>query len=116
MMPRDMAATPERSMEKVALASSRPPPTTSSVSPKRRSRPTRTSVRNSCPVGEECKPILRRGLDCSNPRHARVEDEIEDLALLRRVALVELADEHDSVCVGAVGDEGLRAVEDVLVA
>src|SRR5262249_39816660 len=32
------------------------------------------------------------------------------------VALVELADEHGGVRVGAIGDEGLRAVEDVLVA
>ncbi len=29
--------------------------------------PTRTSVRNSSPVGDECMPILRSGLDCSRP-------------------------------------------------
>ena len=32
-----------------------------------RSRPTRTSLRNSSPVGDECIPILRSGFDCSRP-------------------------------------------------
>ena len=67
MIPSDIAATPERSIEKVSLAPSRPPAGTSSVSPMRRSLPTRTSVRNSSPVGEECMPILRSGLLCSKP-------------------------------------------------
>ena len=49
-------------------------------------------------------------------RHARVEHEAQDLAVGGGVALVELADEDDGVGVGAVGDEGLRAVEHVLVA
>jgi hypothetical protein len=48
--------------------------------------------------------------------HPRIEDEAEDLPLARRVALVELADEHDRVGIGTVGDERLRAVEDVLFA
>ena len=39
-----------------------------------------------------------------------------DLALGGRVALVELADEHDRVGVRTVGDERLRPVEQVLVA
>ncbi len=29
--------------------------------------PTRTSFRNSSPVGEECMPIFRSGFDCSSP-------------------------------------------------
>ncbi len=67
MIPSDIAATPERSMENVSLAPSRPPDGTSSVSPMSRSRPTRTSERNSSPVGELCIPILRSGFDCSSP-------------------------------------------------
>ena len=67
MMPSDIAATPERSIENVSLAPSRPPAGTSSVSPMSRSTPTRTSSRNSSPVGELCMPILRRGLDCTSP-------------------------------------------------
>jgi hypothetical protein len=47
MIPSDMAATPERSIENVSFAPSRPPDGTSSVSPMRRSLPTRTSERNS---------------------------------------------------------------------
>ncbi len=39
----------------------------SSVSPIRRSLPTRTSSRNSSPVGDECMPILRSGFDCVRP-------------------------------------------------
>ncbi len=116
MMPSAMAATPERSMLNVALAPSRPPEATSSVSPMRRSLPTRTSERNSSPVGEECMPILRSGLDCSRPGMPASRTKRQHLALGGRVALVELADEDDRVGVGAVGDERLRAVEDVLVA
>ena len=67
MIPSAIAATPERSIENVSLAPSRPPAGTSSVSPISRSLPTRTSVRNSSPVGDECMPILRSGFDCSRP-------------------------------------------------
>ena len=67
MTPRDMAATPARSVTKLALAESRPLSSRTSVSPRRCSLPTRTSVRKSSPVGEECRPILRSGLDCSRP-------------------------------------------------
>ena len=63
-----MAATPARSVTKFPLALSRPSfPPVPSVSPSSRSLPTRTSVRKSSPVGEECRPILRNGLDCSSP-------------------------------------------------
>src|SRR3546814_18381929 len=54
-----------------------------------------------------CSSDLQR-LGLLEAGHPRVEDEGQDLALLGRVALVELADEHDRVGVGAVGDEGLR--------
>ena len=67
MIPSDMAATPERSMENVSLAPSRPPDGRSSVPPIRRSSPTRTSSRKSSPVGELCMPIFRSGLDCTRP-------------------------------------------------
>src|ERR671914_780068 len=53
-MPSAIATTPVRSIVNVDLAASRPPPpATSSVSPSRRSRPTRTSLRKSWPVGDE---------------------------------------------------------------
>ncbi len=119
MSPSDMAASPARSVTKFPLAESRPlPPRSSSVSPSRWSLPTRTSVRKSSPVGEECSPILRKGLDCSRPGHAPVEDEGQDLAVADRGvgAVVELGVEHDGVGVGPVGDERLVPVEDVLVA
>src|SRR3546814_983911 len=61
-----------------------------------------------------CSSDLQR-LGLLEAGHPRVEDEGQDLALLGRVALVELADEHDRVGVGAVGDEGLRPVQHVLV-
>ena len=64
-MPSAIAATPERSMEKVCLALERPG--ASSVSPMRRSRPACTSSKNSSPVGEECRPILRIGFDWVRP-------------------------------------------------
>ncbi len=69
IMPSAIAATPERSMTNVAFEASRPadPPNASSLSPSSRSRPTRTSSRNNIPVGDECRPILRSGFDCSNP-------------------------------------------------
>ena len=69
MMPSAIAATPDRSMTNVALLASRPPlpRNASSLSPSSRSRPTRTSSRNSIPVGDECRPILRNGFDCSRP-------------------------------------------------
>ena len=67
MMPSAMAATPDRSCWNVALAADRPPPSGVSVSPTSRSRPTRTSVRNSSPVGELCIPIFLSGFDCSRP-------------------------------------------------
>ena len=69
MMPSAIAATPERSITNVAFDASRPwlPPNASSLSPSRRSRPTRTSSRNNMPVGDECSPILRNGFDCSRP-------------------------------------------------
>ena len=68
-MPSAIAATPDRSMTNVAFEASRPlpPPYASSLSPSKRSRPTRTSSRNNMPVGDECKPILRSGFDCSSP-------------------------------------------------
>ena len=78
MMPSAIAATPDRSIENVSLAPSRPPAGTSSVSPSSRSRPARTSVRNSSPVGDECIPILRNGFDCSRPGmpESRTNDRI----------------------------------------
>ena len=69
IMPSAIAATPERSITNVAFDASRPadPPKASSLSPSKRSRPTRTSSRNSMPVGDEWRPILRSGFDCSSP-------------------------------------------------
>ena len=64
-MPSAIAATPVRSIENVSFAPERDCP--SSVSPSSRSRPTRTSDRNSSPVGDECRPIFRSGFDCSSP-------------------------------------------------
>ncbi len=68
-MPSAMAATPERSIEKVSLAPSRPPrlPSSAFSPPSRRSIPQATSVAKSSPVGEECRPILRIGLLCVSP-------------------------------------------------
>src|SRR4051794_13548155 len=65
MIPRLMAATPVRSIENASFAPSRYG--RSSVPPSSRSLPTRTSVRNSIPVGDECIPILRIGPVCSKP-------------------------------------------------
>ena len=61
---------------------------------------------------------LAEGLGLLEPGHAPVEDEGEHLALAQRrvAAVVELGVEDDGVGVGAVGDERLVAVEDVLVA
>jgi hypothetical protein len=68
MMPSDMAATPERSIEKVSLAPLFPAAAArSSLSPSRRSLPARTSERKSSPVGELWSPILRIGFDCTRP-------------------------------------------------
>ncbi len=59
---------PARSVTKFPLAESRPESfPSSSVSPSRWSLPTRTSVRKSSPVGDEWRPILEKGLDCSRP-------------------------------------------------
>ena len=59
-MPSAMAATPERSIEKVSLApeSAR----LRALPPSRRSAPAETSCRKSSRVGELCRPILRSGL------------------------------------------------------
>jgi hypothetical protein len=60
-----MAATPERSMEKVSLAPERA--RESSFPPSSRSGPTFRSCTNSSPVGDECNPILRIGFDWVRP-------------------------------------------------
>ncbi len=64
-MPSAIAATPERSIEKVALA-----PELArllALPPSRRSGPTLTSCRKSSPVGDEWTPILRMGFDWTSP-------------------------------------------------
>ena len=60
---------------------------------------------------------LAEGLGLLEPGHALVEDEGQHRTLAQRgvAAVVELGVEDDGVGVGAVGDEGLVAVEDVLV-
>ena len=117
MMPSAIAATPERSIWNVALAPSRPPAGRSSVSPMqavacrraRRRGTARRWARSACP---SCAAAwTARGRACRG--RARTDSILRSAG---RVALVELADEHDRVGVRAVGDERLRAVEDVLVA
>ena len=116
MMPSDMAATPDRSIWKVALAPSRPP--------LREVLGLADQAIAAHPdVGEEqlaggrgVHAHLAQRLALLEALHAGVEHEAEHLALRRGVALVELADEDDGVGVGTVGDERLAAVEHVLVA
>src|SRR5215211_4374666 len=80
MIPSAIAATPERSIENVSLAAARPLlAAASSDSPIRRSIPTRTSVRNSWPVGDECIPIFRSGFDCSRPGMPRSRTKLSTL-------------------------------------
>ena len=74
-------------------------------------------------VGEEehpgrrgVHPHLAHRLRLLEAGHPLLEHEREDLALGRRVALVELADEHRGVRVGTVRDERLVAVQHVLIA
>ena len=68
MIPSAMVATPIRSAVKLDRADSRPSPLRpSSDSPSSRSRPRRTSSKNSSPVGELCKPIFFSGALCVRP-------------------------------------------------
>ena len=118
MTPRDMAATPARSVTKLDLADSRPaPPPCSCLAEE--------VVPADPHVGQEelagrggVEAHLAQGLRLLEARGSRVEDEGEHRAVAHRGvrAVVELGVEHDGVGVGAVGDPGLRAVDDVLVA
>ena len=112
-MPRAMAAAPVRSVVNVFLAADRSG--TSSVSPSSRQAPTRTSARKSCPVGDECSPILRSGGDCSRPGIRSPGTKLSTFRSSGGLLSSSLQDEHDGVGVGPVGDEGLRAVQEVLV-
>ena len=113
-----MAASPARSVTKLPLAESRPlPARSSSVSPE--------ELLPAHPhVGEEqlaggggVQPHLPERLGLIETGRSLVQHEREHLAIAdRRVgSVVELGVEDDGVGVGAVGDERLVAVEDVLV-
>ena len=84
------------------------------ASPSRFSFGTWTSVNDSSAVSWACSPILSRLRPRSKPCHAALDDEEGD-ALVARVG-VGAADHDDQVGQDAVGDEGLRPVEDVVVA
>ena len=118
MMPRDMAATPARSATKLSRALWRPPPTGSSLSPRRRSAADAHVTHEDLAGRRTVLAHLahRRGLD--EPVHPAVEHEGQDLAVahLLAAAVVEFGVHHDGVGVGTVGDPGLLAVEDVVLA
>src|SRR5438067_754045 len=97
IIPRAIAATPERSMEKVALASSRPPPA-------HLLGLSQQPVAPDAHVGEEeltrrrrVQAHLAQRRRLVEARHPPVEHEVEDLPLGGRVPFVELADEDDGV-------------------
>ena len=119
MIPSDIAATPSALGDEAGLARcpARRRLAWSSVSPSSRSRPSRTSSKNSSPVGRGVEAHLAERLALREAGHAGVEDEGEDLAVAgRRRAVVELGVDDDGVGVRTVGDERLLAVEHVAVA
>src|SRR3954452_16376848 len=135
MIPRAIAATLARSEEKVARAASRapaaeaagapppagepPPPPPTGGRAARRPGIAQDGVTADEPVdphahvlkeqlasGRRVQAHLAQRGRLLEPRHPPVEDERQDPALpQRRLAVVQLADEHGGVGVRAVGDE-----------
>ena len=58
---------------------------------------------------------LSQGLGLGEALHARIQHELQDGPLLGRIALIQLADEHDRVGIGTVGDERLGTRQQVAV-
>ncbi len=79
--------------------------------------PTRTSEQEELAGRRRVQPHLLERPRLLEARHAAVEDEVQDLAIAQLdTGFLELADEDGRVGVGAVGDEGLGAVQDEPVA